>query len=101
MELKAGARLRSSVCGAEFVVVRGIKDADVRCGGQTLHPASAEQADKLEIDQLLAEGILIGKRYIDEESGFELLASKAGLGSLTVDGRKMNLKEAKALPASD
>ena len=43
----------------------------------------------------------MGKRYVDEETGIEALVSKAGDGSLSIDGRVLNLKEAKALPSSD
>ena len=46
-------------------------------------------------------GTVVGKRYVDDESGIELLGSKAGAGSLAVDGRALRLKEAKPLPASD
>ena len=102
MELKPGSRWKSAVCGAEFVVVRPPKQAGVlRCGGHDVLLAGATAPEGLTIDADLSDGIHMGKRYFDAESGIELLASKAGLGSLTIDGRKMQLKDAKALPSSD
>lgn len=44
---------------------------------------------------------MMGKRYFDQDSGLELLASKPGLETLMIDGRKMVPKDAKALPSSD
>jgi hypothetical protein len=43
----------------------------------------------------------MGKRYVDADDTVELLCTKAGDGLPAVDGRLMQLKEAKALPASD
>ena len=48
-----------------------------------------------------AGGTLIGKRYMDAETGLEVLGSKAGKGSLSADGRLLLPKEPKPLPASD
>jgi len=43
----------------------------------------------------------MGKRFADEDSGLEVLCSKAGIGSLAIDGRPILAKDAKKLPASD
>ena len=48
-----------------------------------------------------ASGTEVGKRYVDEETGTELLCTRAGSGSLSMDGRPLMLKGAKPLPASD
>lgn len=102
MELKPGSRWKSAVCGAEFVVVRPAKQAEeLMCGGHAVVAAGSAAPAGLTIDTALSDGIHMGKRYFDAQSGLELLASKAGLGSLTIDGRKMQLKDAKALPSSD
>ena len=53
------------------------------------------------MDPAFAEGSLIGKRFADPDSGLELLVTKAGEGSLAVDGAAIPLKEAKPLPSSD
>ena len=47
------------------------------------------------------QGTQLGKRYSDEASGAELLCTKGGAGALSADGRLLELKVAKALPASD
>jgi hypothetical protein len=48
-----------------------------------------------------AEGIQVGKRYLDDETGLEVLCSKAGAGSLSLNGKPLAQKEAKKLPSSD
>ena len=102
MDLKPGSRWKSAVCSAEFVVVRPPKQAGVlKCGGHEVLPAGTPAPEGLTIDADQSEGIHMGKRYFDAETGLELLASKAGLGALTLDGRKLQLKDAKALPSSD
>lgn len=49
----------------------------------------------------LDETTLLGKRYADDAQGLEVLCTKSGAGTLTVDGAPMQLKGAKPLPASD
>ena len=44
---------------------------------------------------------LVGKRYVDDQTGVELLCIKAGDGALYVNGERLELKEAKPLPSSD
>jgi hypothetical protein len=48
-----------------------------------------------------ASGTQLGKRYADETVGIELLCTKAGEGSLALNGEPLLLKEAKPLPSSD
>jgi hypothetical protein len=47
------------------------------------------------------EGAQLGKRYIDEPTGLELLCTKPGGAVPAADGRALTLKTAKPLPASD
>ena len=47
------------------------------------------------------DGILLGKRYSDGATGLEVLCTKAGEGSLALNGESLLLKEAKPLPSSD
>ena len=56
--------------------------------GQTLDPAQAGGSE-------------LGKRYANEDLGLELLVTKAGEGSLGVDGKPLELKQPKNLPTSD
>ena len=53
------------------------------------------------VDPAHSEGTQLGKRYADDALGLELLCTKAGEGSLSVDGAPLGLKDAKPLPSSD
>jgi hypothetical protein len=100
MELRPGQKLYSSVCDAQFVVVRAPSTSvEVGCGGQPLR--EDEQSPAGEVDASLGDAAQLGKRYADEELGLELLCSRAGLGAPTLDGRPLPMKGAKPLPASD
>jgi hypothetical protein len=102
MELKPGSRWKSAVCEAQMVVVRPPQSAGVlACGGTAVLPQADATPPTGQIDADHAAGVLIGKRYVDDVSGIEVLGAKAGAGSLSFDGRPMTLKEAKPLPASD
>lgn len=46
-------------------------------------------------------GAPMGKRFEDPALGLEVLVSKAGAGSLAVDGTLLEIKGAKPLPSSD
>jgi hypothetical protein len=102
MEIKPGSRWKSAVCSAEMVVVRPPKAAgELHCGGHPVVPHGEATPEGLSLSADHSGGILIGKRYTEEESGIEVLGAKAGQGSLSFDGRPLALKEAKPLPASD
>jgi hypothetical protein len=102
MEIKPGSRWKSAVCTAELVVVRPPKTAgELQCGGVAVLPQASTDAPSGDVHPEHAGGVLIGKRYTDSESGIEVLGAKAGTGSLAYDGRRLTLKEAKPLPASD
>ena len=99
--MKAGARLRSSVCSTTVVVVRApAAPLSVECGGSPMEEGAGD-AGSGELKPGYDEGTLLGKRYLDEDSGLELLCTKGGDGSLSADGRVLGIKAAKALPASD
>jgi len=101
MELTAGSRWKSAVSETEVVVVRPAPgDRRLGCGGADMVPIGAEGSDG-NVDPALAEPTLLGKRYEDEASGFEVLCSKGGDGTLTLDGAPLTIKSAKPLPSSD
>ncbi len=101
MQLKPGARLRSVTDGCEVVVIKAPESpVDLRCGGHPFVPLDAEvvvRAPEPGFDQ----GSLLGKRYSDEELGLEVLCTKQGEGSISVGDSVLEVKGAKALPASD
>ena len=97
MELKPGSRWKSAMSSAEVVVVRAPKSpVTLECGGQPMSTAGGGTADPA-----VKADVLLGKRYVDGDSGLEVLCAKAGAGPLTVDGRVLTVKETRALPASD
>ena len=102
MELRAGQKLHSAVCEAQFVVVRAPGgDVDVAVGGTAAldHEPSADE--RAELDASIGDAPQMGKRYADEEVGIELLCSRPGAGAVTVNGAVLPLKGAKPLPSSD
>ena len=98
--MKPGARLKSAVCDAEVIVVRGSgDDLALACGGS---PMVAERpAAPGAIDPAFAGGLAMGKRYVDAEGSVEFLCVKPGKGSLSIAGVVLQTKEAKPLPSSD
>ena len=101
MALTVGTRLKSTTDETEVIVVRCTQpEVDLRCGG---HPMSQGDASERTTTPLAGfdGGSAIGKRYVDEEAGLELLCVRPGAGSLSVGDRLLGLKSAKALPASD
>jgi hypothetical protein len=100
--LKPGVRLKSAVCATEIMVIRapGVEGL-LCCGGAEMLALNDAAAAQARIDSALAQGSLIGKRYVDAEDRVELLCTKGGEGSLTLNGTALEVKQAKALPSSD
>ncbi|MBV9091021.1 MAG: hypothetical protein JO044_14140 [Mycobacteriaceae bacterium] len=99
--IKTGTRLRSQVCDTQVIVVRASERLDdLRAGGVPMLPLDAEIAGGATLNPEFSGGTLMGKRYVDE-SGAEVLVTKAGAGALSVGEEPLTLKEAKPLPASD
>jgi acyl-CoA synthetase (AMP-forming)/AMP-acid ligase II len=97
--IKNGTRLASQVCDTQVIVVRSSDSLDdLRCGGAPMVALDAERSG--ELDPAFADGNVMGKRYVDE-TGAEVLVTKAGAGTLAVGDTALSLKEAKPLPASD
>jgi hypothetical protein len=99
--MKVGTRLHSTVCSTTAVVVRPAPGAvTITCGGVPMEEGPAGEVSG-EIKPGFEQGTALGKRYVDETSGLELLCTKAGPGGLFADDRELEVKVAKALPASD
>ena len=102
MELRPGLRLRSVVCPTEVIVVKASSGAvELRCGGQPMVPLGEDAGAGGEPVAPYDGGTMLGKRYADEETGLEILCTKAGGGSLSVGDVVLAIKEAKPLPSSD
>lgn len=103
MDIKPGVRLRSAVCEAEAIVVKWGAGAtgELRCGGEPMVAMDAERPAGLAAAPGLDQGTLLGKRYTDEAGEIEVLCTKAGTSSLSLDDTPLQLKDAKPLPSSD
>jgi hypothetical protein len=99
-ELAAGKRLHSTACHTEIIVLRAPHaHTELSCAGV---PMTADDAARSAAPKRTADhGVVLGKRYVDEQTGLEVLCTKAGAGPLVADGRQLVIKAAKALPASD
>ena len=101
VELKPGTRLRSAVCTTEVIVVKAPSSpVELRCGGAPM-VGSGEDPPAATLDTALSDGSLVGKRYVLDDVGLEVLCTKAGEGSLSVDDTVLPQKDAKPLPSSD
>jgi hypothetical protein len=99
--IKPGTRLKSQVCDTEVIVIRpGDGLDDLRAGGVPMRDIAVDAASDAVLDKKFADGNVMGKRYVDE-SGAEVLVTKAGAGTLSIGDVPMSIKEAKPLPASD
>ncbi|QZT61628.1 hypothetical protein [Mycolicibacterium austroafricanum] len=99
--IKNGTRLQSQVCDTQVIVVRSADSLDdLRAGGAPMVPIGETVDESLSLDEALADGTLMGKRYVDD-GGAEVLVTKAGKGTLSIGSTPLALKEAKPLPASD
>jgi hypothetical protein len=98
-DIAVGKRLRSTVCETEIIIVRKPEiQVELYCGGHSM----SQDAVQAGLPTAGADGgTLLGKRYVDEPTGLEVLCTKAGAGSLAADGRNLTIKAPKALPASD
>jgi hypothetical protein len=97
---KAGSRLRSANSDVEVVVVRpATQQVVLSCGGATM--VALDDSPSNDRSPKGDEVTTLGKRYVDAESGLELLCTKGGAGALTVDGRALSIKGAQPLPSSD
>jgi hypothetical protein len=103
MKPKVGQTLASTVDATTVIVIRAPQaEVAISCGGPTMVDPKGDQAGASgEPDPAKQAGTQLGKRYADEELGLELLCTKAGSGTLSVNGTPLARKAAKPLPASD
>jgi hypothetical protein len=99
--VKVGARLGCPQCPTEVVVTRATEaSAVLACSGSGLVGLEEDRPQGGHAEAA-AEPAQLGKRYVDDEGGLELLCTKPGAGQLSCDGRPVSLKSAKPLPSSD
>jgi hypothetical protein len=89
------------VCDTQVIIVKTADSLDdLRVGGVAAVPVGTETSADATLDPALAEGTVMGKRYVDD-NGAEVLVTRGGVGTLTVGQRALSLKQVKVLPASD
>lgn len=101
-KLSPGSRWMSTVCSTEVVVLKApATELSLDCGGAVMvavgvprDPGRAPAADR-------SGGTLLGKRYADEAAGLEVLCTKGGQGSLSINNRTLVLRATTPLPSSD
>ena len=97
---KAGTKLSSTVCQAQIMILRApASELEISCGGALMQEGEPDSLGDLNPD--LADGALVGKRYVDEEESMEFLCTRAGEGTIAVNGTPLTIKQAKQLPSSD
>ena len=98
--LAAGARLKSTVCATEIMIISASEDdLEITCGGAEM--TDGDDANGGSVDPEFAEGTALGKRYISADGEFEVLCVKPGDGSLALGGIALKVKDAKKLPKTD
>ena len=101
VKFRAGQQLVSAVDSTAVIIIRApAGEGTLTCGGVAMADAG-EPAVRAEPDPSLMGGTQIGKRYVDEGDTIQVLCTKAGDGTLALDGKPLVLQGAKPLPASD
>jgi hypothetical protein len=103
MKLRVGQTLSSPVDTTTVIVVRAPSaDIELTCAGvPMLNGKSGGTAPDGTADPTQMGGSQLGKRYADDRLGLELLCTKAGEGTLAVNGTAIPPRAAKPLPTSD
>ena len=101
VKFRAGQKLVSAVDATAVIIIRApARECTLTCGGVTMAGAD-EPVVSAEPDPSLMGGTQIGKRYVDEADTLQVLCTKAGDGTLALDGKPLVIQAAKPLPASD
>jgi hypothetical protein len=102
VEFRAGMRLQSAVCDTGIIVVKPPKGpGEIRCGGVPMLGINETAPAGVVLSEGANGGTLLGKRYVCEEAGLEVLCTKSGTGSLAFDDLPLVEQGAKPLPPSD
>ena len=101
VKFRAGQQLVSAVDSTAVIVIKApAAECTLTCGGVAM-AAAGQPVTAAEPDPSLMGGTQIGKRYVDDADTIQLLCTKAGSGTLALDGKPLVIQAAKPLPASD
>ena len=98
MDIKVGSRLKCSLTGSEFMVVK-TGDGTLSNAGKNLID-SKENSGISSDNKIEGPGNTLGKRY-ESKSGIIVLCTKAGQGIISCDNTSMTEVKPKRLPSSD
>ena len=101
VQFRAGQQLVSAVDSTTVIIIKApAQEVTLTCGGVAMAPAGGS-VSAAQPDPALMGGTQIGKRYVDDADTIQLLCTKAGQGTLALDGNPLQIQAAKPLPASD
>jgi hypothetical protein len=101
VKFRAGQQLVSAVDDTAVIIIRApAGECTLTCGGVTM-TAPGAPAPAQDPDPSLLGGTQIGKRYVDQAGTIQVLCTKAGRGTLALDGEPLLIQSARPLPASD
>jgi len=96
---KPGTKLSSTVCKTQIMALRvPASELNITCGGAPMQVGDPTELGTPTGDN---EGTLVGKRYVDAGETMEFLCTRAGDGTVSVNGLALAVKQAKQLPSSD
>src|SRR5580658_10094859 len=100
MRASVGARLASTVCETEVIVIRAPDgEVDLECGGAPMVAAGSPGAHGRTLPAADdGDGTLVGKRYIDSGHALEVLCTKSGRGTLGIGGSPLTIRPPTNLP---
>lgn len=99
--LKPGTRMQSVTCSTQAVVVKApATEVDLRCGGQPMVAVGEGEVAGTPAPGFDG-GTQVGKRYVGDGLGVEVLCTAGGDGSISVGEQVLEVAGAKPLPASD
>jgi hypothetical protein len=106
VKFRAGQQLVSAVDSTAVIVIRApAGECTLTCGGVPMavagQPVAGQPDTGTPPDPSLMGGTQIGKRYVDAADTIQVLCTKAGDGTLALDGEPLVVQAAKPLPASD
>jgi hypothetical protein len=78
----------------EIVVVKAPEEgSSLECGGHEMVPTSGDVIVSGSIHPEFSGGTQLGKRYVDGDEQVNVLCTKSGQGSLSLDGRALHRKD--------
>src|SRR3984957_20755065 len=98
VKFRAGQQLVSAIDSTAVIVIKApAAECTVTCGGVAMATAG-EPVTAAEPDPAQLAGTQIGKRYVDEADTIQLLCTKAGQGTLALDGNPLRFRRPSRCP---